>query len=638
MHEILDTIVIASFLGILAQVLAERFKLPAILPLLLLGMAAGPMGFHLFDPKALGHGLEVFIHLGVAVILFEGGLSLDPKELRKVGAPVRNLLTLGVVVTGVGGAWVAQAITGMPWETAALFGAIVTVTGPTVIVPLLRHMICPSSIRAVLVSEGLIIDAIGAVLAYLVLQWIERAAEMGFQEIVGEVAVLAATGAALGFVAGSLAKFAARSRLLAGELRNLAILALLLACYMVAERLAPQSGILASVVMGFTLSASDVPDLASVKMFKGQLTVFLISILFILLSGQLDLSSMMQLGWKGVAVMVVMILLVRPLSVLVSVWPSHMDVRSRLVLALTAPRGIVAAAVASLSAIQLRQYGLEEGAVILEGLIYLLILVSGAWATMMALVLPRVLGFEKDPQRRRSILVGSTQLSRLLARRLAEAGRKVVVIDSVSEKLRMLKAAGIAVVRGDARNASTYEAAGIERDNDLLAMTPNDDLNVLCSEMVREEFGIEHPVVALNRPSKEFGRLRRAYIDLFGGEPFDLERWNRRIRHLEAQLVEVDLEIEGAKEAVLALFEDSDEEDGEKKDRPAVFLCGWHDDKPNFRRASIDLGRVERVTLLALAATADELRPYRVTESDPAVEGESGPAAEASGEPSPAPV
>ncbi len=141
-HEteaILQTLVAAIFLGILAQVLAHRFKLPAILPLLIFGMTAGPFALGLFDPAALGAALEVIIHLGVAIILFEGGLSLDLRQLRQVRGPVRNLLFCGSLVTAVGAGAVTHYALGTSWSTAALFGAIVTVTGPTVIVPLLRH-------------------------------------------------------------------------------------------------------------------------------------------------------------------------------------------------------------------------------------------------------------------------------------------------------------------------------------------------------------------------------------------------------------------------------------------------------------------------------------------------------------------
>ena len=233
-ETLMETVVIAVVLGILAQVMAHRLRLPAILPLLIFGMAAGPFGLGLFDPDALGHGLEVIIHLGVAVILFEGGMSLDLKQLRLVSASVRNLLSLGVVVTGAGGAWLAHALAGVSWPTAVLFGAIVTVTGPTVIAPLLRHMIVPREVRTVLVSEGLMIDPVGAVLAYFVLQWIDRAG-LGLKTVALDLLELSATGAILGFVAGSVAVFAMRHRYLADELRNLVILASLFACFAVSE-------------------------------------------------------------------------------------------------------------------------------------------------------------------------------------------------------------------------------------------------------------------------------------------------------------------------------------------------------------------------------------------------------------------
>ena len=619
-HLILETIVAAVFLGILAQVLAERFRLPAIMPLLLLGMAAGPQGLGLLDPRALGHGLEVFIHLGVAIILFEGGLSLDPRNLRQVGAPVRNLLTIGVAVTGVAAAWLAHAVTGLPWPTAALFGAVVTVTGPTVIVPLLRHMIAPAKVRTVLVSEGLIVDPVGAVLAYLVLQWIERAGQ-ALEPLARELMMVAAIGAGVGFIAGMLARGAAKSRLFAGELRNLAILALLLGGYLVAESQAAQSGILAAVVMGFTMSAADIPDLAPVKVFKGQLTVLLISVLFILLSGQLDLGAMAGLGWRGAVVAAGLILVVRPLAVLASVRGSHMDWRSRVVLALTAPRGIVAAAVASLSAIQLRQAGLENGAAVFEGLVYLVILVTGAWATAAAVALPRTLGFADDPKRRRTVLVGANPVTAALAEALLEHGRQVVVVDTVGPKLRPLRELGVQTVRGDARDASTYEAAGVERDTQVVALTTNDELNLLVGELVRDEFGVAHPVVAMQQPSEEFGRLRRAWMDLLGGRGVQIERAMRDLEAGRAALVEIDPRLPVALEELRDRLDDDDE------NARAVVLCGWASGQPAFRWQPDELERFEAVTLLAPAAAAQALAPYAPRPEAEAEDEQRGPMA-----------
>lgn len=592
MEAVLQTIVLAIFLGITAQVVAHRFKLPAILPLLLAGMAAGPFGLHLFDPGVLGPVLEVIIHLGVAVILFEGGLSLDPRQLRQVSSSIRNLLLMGSFVTMVGAAWLANTLTGVSWPTAALFGAIVTVTGPTVIAPLLRHMIAPRRVRTILLSEGLMIDPIGAVLAYLVLQWIERSSSgLALQDLGLEILTLFATGAVLGYVAGALSNFVVRYRHMAEELRNLVILSLLLLCFMVAEHEAPQSGIVAAVVMGFTVSAARAADLNPLKHFKGQLTVLIISVLFILLSGQLDLSSMSSLGWRGLAVVAGLIFLVRPLAVLLSIPPKELDWREKTVLAFSAPRGIVAAAVASLSAIQLRANGASGEAATLEGLVYLVILVTCTWATVMASLLPRLLGYVGDPSRRRIVMIGAHELSSRLARLWQEAGWTTVVIDGAPGKVAQMRRQKITAVAGDARDAGTYEEADLERDSMVLALTPNDELNLLAAELVREEFSIDHPVVALNQRSSEFGQQRRAWADLLSGRELDVSYWSHELVEGDADLVTETLDL--GDEAMInfrALL---------KEEAENVFvLFGWKNGSPVFRWSKESLGQLDRITLL----------------------------------------
>lgn len=533
---LVQTIVAAAFLGVLAQVVAHRFKLPAILPLLVTGMVTGPAGLALFEPAVLGHGLEVIIHLGIAVILFEGGLSLDLHQLRRYGGELGRLLTLGAAITGAGAAWLAHGATGMSWPTAALFGAIVTVTGPTVVAPLLRHLIAPKRVRTVLLSEGLMVDPIGAVLAYLVLQWIERAG-LPLRPLFFEIVSLAAVGCVLGFVAGSLAAVAIRGRYLAAEHRNLVTLALLWGCFLAAEHQAPQSGILASLVMGLTVAAARLPDVSPLRAFKGQLTVLVISVLFILLSGRLDLRAILDLGWGGAAVVAGLVLLVRPLAVFFSLRGSF-DWRELTMIALMAPRGIVAAAVASLSAIQLRGGGSESDARLLEGLVYLVILATCVWATVAAGVLPRLLGYTDDPSRRRVVLIGAHPLSAALGERLAAGGYLVALVDAVAGKLQAFAGPQVTAVRGDARDAATYEEAGLERDGIVVALTPNDDLNVLAAELVRDEFGVEHPAVVLKRLHSDFGALRRAWMDLVGGEEIDVARWNEALAAGEAEVRE----------------------------------------------------------------------------------------------------
>ena len=597
---VLQTIVAAVFFGILAQVLAQRFKLPAILPLLLFGMGAGPFGLNILDPQVLGHDLEVYIHLGVAIILFEGGLSLDLKELRQVGGSLRNLLIVGTLVTAVGAAILAHYLVDVSWSTAALFGAIVTVTGPTVIVPLLRHMIVPQRVRTTLISEGLMIDPIGAVLAYFVLQWIERAG-MGFKPLFMELLTLAATGTIIGFAAGSLAVFVIRYRHMDDELRNLVTLATLLGSFFLAELQAPQSGILASVVMGLTVSAAHIPDLTPLKAFKGQLTVLVISVLFVLLSGQLDLEAVRQLGLAGIWVVVGLIFVIRPLAVLFSIPPSELDWKEKLVLALNAPRGIVAAAVASVSAIQLRSIGADGDAAVLEGLVYLVILATCTWSTLMAPLLPRFLGYIDDPARRRLVLVGAHSLSVALTKIFRNAGWHAVVVDSVTSKVNRLRDEGIRTVCGDARDAGTYEEAETSRDSNVLALTTNDELNLLVAELVREEFGVEHPVVALHQPSKEFGSLRRAWVDLLSGRGLDLSRWVRRLDDGKAAVEQINLV--GSEDTFRGLR-------SLLRERPNDYfvLCLWSDGRPVFRFSLEEQAQeTEALTILLLETGRERL-------------------------------
>jgi len=599
MDTILTTLVAAVALGIAGQIIAERFQLPAILPLLVFGILCGPFGLGLVHPEALGDALEAFIHLGVAIILFEGGLSLDPQRLVKVGAAVRNLLTIGVVVTGFGAAALAYWIVDMSWPTAALFGAIVTVTGPTVIVPLLRHLIAPREVKTILLSEGLIVDPIGAILAYIVLQWIQRAG-IPFRALTSELLMLAATGIVLGFAAGALAKLILRTRVVGRELRNLSVLALLMVCYLVSEHQAPQSGILAAVVMGFTISAAELPDLVSVRAFKGQLTTLIISMLFILLAAQLDLGTVIALGWSGLAVAVGLIIFLRPLAVALSIWPGQLDGRGRTVIALTAPRGIVAAAVASLAAHEMGKAGIG-GAVEMEGLVYLSILATGAWSTIGALVLPRILGYTADPARRRAVVVGANALTQTLAQILTNNGRTTITVDAVAWRLDRFRKAGLRTVVGDARDVVTYEEAGVERDSMVVVATTNDELNLLVAELARSEFGVEHPVVAMQRPPDDLGRRSRAWIDVLGGTDIDVPKWIRRIENHKVSELVIDPQSVEAMEPLHAIEKESN--------NSVIRLVAFARNEPLFEVNDARLGHCDRLILLV-----NEGRPLEILE------------------------
>lgn len=427
------------------------------------------------------------------------------------------------------------------------------------------------------------------------LQWIERSG-LALRPLILDIVSLAAVGVGVGFVGGSLAAFAARGRYLASEHRNLVTLALIWGTFLVAEHQAPQSGILASLVMGLTVAAARLPDVSPLRAFKEQLTVLVISVLFILLSGRLDLEAIYGLGLGGAAVVAGLVLVVRPVAVALSLRGSFAW-RELVMISLTAPRGIVAAAVASLAAIQLRDGGAETDARLLEGLVYLVILATCVWATLCASFLPRLLGYADDPRRRRVVLIGAHPLAAALGERLAAGGYLVVLIDGVAAKLEACAGPRLATVWGDARDAATYDQAGLERDGMVVAMTPNDDLNVLAAELVRDEFGVAHPAVVLKRLHSDFGALRRAWMDLLGGGEIDLGRWNEALAEQRAEVRDWQ-PVEGGPSLVEVV-----------RHRPGelVALCAWRGGRPSF--AGGDRGKDERLTLLATTAAWQELVP-----------------------------
>jgi hypothetical protein len=310
--------------------------------------------------------------------------------------------------------------------------------------------------------------------------------------------------------------------------------------------------------------------------------------LFILLSAQLDIPAMLALGWRGLAVAAGLILLVRPLAVAVSAWPKSLDLRQRAVLAATAPRGVVAAAVGSLAARQLETT--QGGGAVLESLVYLVIFVTVVWATGVSVVLPHLLGFRGDPSRRLTVMVGATPLSAYLAEVLRERGRTAAIIDSAAGKFEGISREGVQTWRGDARDIAIYEEAGVESDTVVLALTPNDELNLLVADLVHEEFGVRHPVVVLQRPSEDLGTSRKAWIDVFGEGEVDLPRWIRRLEDGRARFFTAALPDDDARQVLRQLAREMG---------PSMLIaCGWRGAQPHFARVLADLDPLDAITVL----------------------------------------
>jgi NhaP-type Na+/H+ or K+/H+ antiporter len=308
-------IVIAVIAGITGQVIAAWLKVPSIVFLLLLGILLGGNGLHILHPHQLGLGLEVIVSLSVAIILFEGGLNLSLQELGRVSSSLRNLVTIGTLITFIFGGMAAHWLAEFPWAIAFLYASLVVVTGPTVISPLLKQVSVDRRVATLLEGEGVLIDPVGAILAVVVLNTILNS-QATPTEIINGLLLRLGIGAIIGVSSGALLGwFLKKATFLADDLKVLVVLAGVWGLFGLSQMSRSESGLMATVMAGIVLRAFSLPEERLLRRFKGQLTVLCVSVLFILLAADLSIPSVFALGWGSVLTVLVLMLLVRPLSV-----------------------------------------------------------------------------------------------------------------------------------------------------------------------------------------------------------------------------------------------------------------------------------------------------------------------------------
>ncbi|MBD2535589.1 sodium:proton antiporter [Nostoc flagelliforme FACHB-838] len=361
--------------GIAAQVLAGYFHIPSIVLLLLFGILLGRDGFDFLDPSLLGVGLEVLVSLLVAVILFEGGLNLQLGELKEVSTSLRNLVTLGVLITLTGAAIAAHWLSEFSWSIAFLYASLVVVTGPTVINPLLKQISVQKEVSTLLEGEGVFIDPIGAILAVIVLHFVLSGNVEPLILIKGLVLRLG-LGIIIGIGGGwLLSQLLKQDQFLSRELKNLVVLASVWGLFSLAQALRGESGLVVAVVMGIVLRASNLPSELLLRGFNEQLSILANSVLFILLAADLSIASIFALGWGSVLAVLVLMLIIRPINILISTWSQDLNWQQQLFLSWVAPRGIVAASLASLFAVSLTKQGINGGDSI-KALVFLTIMMT----------------------------------------------------------------------------------------------------------------------------------------------------------------------------------------------------------------------------------------------------------------------
>jgi NhaP-type Na+/H+ or K+/H+ antiporter len=518
-------VAVALGVGVLAQALARHLRVPSILLLLIAGVLVGPDGLGWVRPSTLGGGLFGIVEFAVAVILFEGGLNLEIGRLRREQTPIRRLVTWGALITGVGATLSVRAALGWDWIPAALFGSLVIVTGPTVIGPLLRDLRLGPRVATVLEAEGVLIDPVGALIAVVAAQIALAPHADAFAT--GAAGLLARL--AFGSVAGvgfgvALALLLRRRRLIPEGLANVFTLAWVFVAFQVSDAVLSESGIL----------ATKTPVDRDLREFKDQLTLLLIGLLFVLLAADVRVADLRALGWGGVLAVGLLVVVVRPLNVLVSTLGSDLRLRDKLFLGAISPRGIVAAAVATLVAGSMQAAGVAGGSE-LRALVFLTIAGTVALAGLLGRPLARLLGVQAPPRDAVAIL-GAEALGIELGARLREASIPVLFIDANPLHCRAAEEAEFPVTFGNALDERTLALARFDRVRSAVGLTSNDSLNSLFARFAREEFEVPDAWIALDPKSSAIAErhVGRWEARVLFDEPKDVERWNVRLRHRQA--------------------------------------------------------------------------------------------------------
>ncbi len=478
-----------GLIAIVCQWFAWWVKLPAILFLLLAGIVAGPVTGWL-DPDALfGDLLFPFVSLSVAVILFEGGLTLRFQEIQGLERVVRNLVSIGMLVTWLIVALATHLLLGFGWELSFLFGAVMVVTGPTVIIPLLRTVRPNASIANLLRWEGIVIDPIGALLAVLVFEFVISGQEgNALTHTLMTFGAVVVIGFALGAAAGYLLGLVLRHHLLPEYLHNVATLTVVFGVYAYSNAIVEESGLLTVTVMGIWLANMRQVPMRDILHFKESLSVLLISGLFIILAARIELEQFVQLGWGAIALFITIQFIARPAKVFVSTLGSSLTWQERILMAWIGPRGIVAAAITALFAIRLQQQG-YEGADLLVPLAFTIIIGTVVLQSSTAGILARLLGVA-EPEPKGFLIIGANSFARAIGRVLKKHGFRAVLTDTNWKHIKDARVKdGLETFYGNP--VSDYAdrhltLVGIGR---MLGLSRQSDLNTLASLKYRTEFG-----------------------------------------------------------------------------------------------------------------------------------------------------
>lgn len=579
-------------LGVGAQWFAWRFRLPAIVIMLAAGLVVGPVLGIVQPMRDIGPIASSLVSLAVAVILFEGGLTLDFRKLGDARTGVFRLVLIGAPIGWLLSAMALHYVAGLSWASSSVFGGIMIVTGPTVIAPLLRQARLTGRPAKLLQWEAILADPIGALAAVFAFGVVQIGAETLDPNAAAMHFVLGTIFAGvLGLAVGYLVARGFREGWVPEYMKVPVLFVVLLAVFAISDLMLHESGLLAVTVMGVVIANADLPSFEELRRFKEHATILLVSGVFILLAASMDFATLQHLNWRAIAFILTIIVIVRPLTVLISLIGTKLPRNEKLLIALTGPRGVVLVAVAGLFAQRLTEAGVEDGAVVAP-LAFALVLATVVLHGFSLAPLARKLGLAGE-ELQGMILVGGSRFTTGLAEALTKAGMPVIVTDANRARLLDARRIGIEIFYGDILSEAAEHQVELLSYRTIIAATENDAYNTLVTTDFGPEFGREN-CWQIGRAKAE--NARHALPTQLGGRPF---AGGRTYEQLEALMAG------GWTIRITRLTEEFGVKHWREKNPEALILCTFDvRGRPKIHEGDKDPGLAAGARVMSLAPPA----------------------------------
>lgn len=503
MSGLSQLIVLIIALGVIAQMLSERFEVPSVLFLLITGILVGPEVLGLVSLDLFGTTpLKTIVGLSVAIIMFEASFHLKIEKFWEAPRTSIRLVTIGGVIALVGTAISVRVFLDARWEIAFLIGALLVATGPTVITPILQTVRLHNRVAAALETEGVTNDVTASILAVAVFHFITTP-ENNVMAVIGSFVKRLGAGLLVGLIIAALVWYLLEhtdfSPTNAPQEARLLALAGALVAYTSANALAEEAGIAAAVTTGIVLGNADLSYEEEIEAFNGDMSLLILSFVFITLGALIEFDALFDTGIGGIVVVLAVVAVIRPLIVFISTYGSQITKLERVWMAAVAPRGIIPASIATLFALELQEQtpGPSEAATLLTGTVFLVILVTVVFEGGLARHLAEYL----DVIPMRVIIVGGGRVGRALAERLEDRGENVIIIEQDPNKIETVERMGFTVQEGDATDLETLRKSGVEHAKIVAAATSDDDVNLLVAQLARTSFDVETVIARANNRS-----------------------------------------------------------------------------------------------------------------------------------------